>query len=535
MGDVIQGVSYDLTNRVIPADGTLVALAEHYMEGMILDWQMKHPSVMRDRIPMGKMELFNGMAQKAYVFRGTLGPQAGLTDWVAIEPSRKPSGNDAGVDACTYNPQTYTWSYDELTYSGMKTSWRSPVFCVNDLKYQDRAEQQLAMILKAGFQNTDQIKETYAREQYLATAANGGKMILLTEGGGLDYLISADPASKVTYDPKTSTSITFPAASLDKLSTLNFSQLDLIHQYLSDQCPDAALSYEGGMPVYGLMIDVRDFEKFVLEDDELREDFRRAIPMRLIEGFNMSFKVYRGWAIMHDPRQPRWNSATVTASTVTATRVLPRQATKAGIVGYIPESNPGYVTASLGAATVFMKNVIQILVPSVVSSLGTGMVFGPAPDFNGAWSWLNIQDAKDNPLKENGYFFSRYEYFCKLLEYAQDVHVIIYRRCMQSRKTGCAVESESTAADSASLASAPAADDFSAANDTVVLTLTKKLTAGVGDKVTITNDADQQFTAWIAQDNAAPTYTFMWVDSSTNAPAAVTEINDTTKVVVSVA
>jgi len=533
MGDVIQGVSYDLTNRTIPADGTLVSLAEHYMDGMILDWQMKHPSVMRDRIPMGKMELFNGINQKAYIFRGTLGPQAGLTDWVKVEASRKPAGDDAGLDACAYNPQTYTWSYDAVSYDGLKTSWRSPVFCVNDLKFQDRAEQQLAMILKAGFQNTDQIKETYAREQYLYTAAKAGKMILLSEGGGLDYLTSA--TSRVTYDPMTSTSITYPAAMLDKLSTLNFSQLDLIHQYLSDQCPDAALSYESGMPVYGLMIDVRDFEKFVLEDDELREDFRRAIPMRLIEGFNMSFKTYRGWAIMHDPRQPRWNNSTTTSTVVTAARVLPRQATRAGVVGYIPESNPAYVTASLGAATVFMKNVIQIMVPAVVSSLGTGMVFGPAPDFNGSWSWLNIQDAKENPLKESGYFFSRYEYFCKQLEYAQDVHVIIYRRCMQSRKTGCLVESESGSADSAGLASAPAATDFSAANDTVVLTLTKKLTAGVGDKVTITNDAGLAFTAWIAQDNAAPTYTFMWVDNSTNAPTSEADINDTTKTTVSVA
>jgi hypothetical protein len=148
---------------------------------------------------------------------------------------------------------------------------------------------------------------------------------------------------------------------------------------------------------------------------------------------------------------------------------------------------------------------------------------------------LNIQDAKDNPLKENGYFFSRYEYFCKQLEYAQDVHVIIYRRCMQSRKTGCAVESNSGSADSAGLASAPVAADFSGANYTVVLTLTKKLTAGVGDKVTITNDAGSQFTAWIAQDNAAPTYTFMWVSGSTNAPTDVADINDTTKTTVSVA
>jgi len=328
--------------------------------------------------------------------------------------------------------------------------------------------------------------------------------------------------------------MTFKAAILDKLSSLNFSQLDLVHQYLDDQCPDAALSNEGGLGVYGLMIDVRDFEKFVLEDDELREDFRRAIPMRLIEGFNMSFKVYRGWAIMHDARQPRWDITSSDGTDVTCTRVNPRRATKAGIIGSIPESNPSYVMAGLGAATVFMKNVIQILVPSALTSLGSGMSFGPAPDFNGSWKWVNILDEDTNPLGENGYFFSRYEYFCKQLEYAQDVHVIVYRRCMQSKKTGCSVEKDSDAADTAALATAPAAGDFSSTNRTVVLNLAKKLTAGVGDKVTITTDDGDLLTAYIAADNAAPKYTFMWASGAANAPSAVTELDGVTTTSVTV-
>jgi hypothetical protein len=247
----------------------------------------------------------------------------------------------------------------------------------------------------------------------------------------------------------------------------------------------------------------------------------------------MSFKVYRGWAIMHDARQPRWTQSTTDGTTVTATRVLPRLATRAGVIGSVPESNPDYVTAGLGAATVFMKDVIQILVPSVVSSLGSGMVFGPAPDFNGSWSWLNIQDEDKNPVRENGYFFSRYEYFCKQLENAQNVHVLIYRRCMQTQRGRCAVELGSDAADSSKLSSAPVAADFSSTNRTVVLHLANKLTAGQGDKVTVTNDAGATFTAYIAKDSGAKTYTLMWAAGG-NAPSAVTEIDDTTKVVVTV-
>jgi hypothetical protein len=272
------------------------------------------------------------------------------------------------------------------------------------------------------------------------------------------------------------------------------------------------------------MIDSRDFEKMVHADDELREDFRRAIPMRLIEGFNMSFKVYRGWAIMHDLRQPRWNLSTFTSTTVTATRQLPRRATRDGVIGKVPETDPAYMTSVLGAATVFMNKTIQILVPSVVQNLA-GMTFGPSPDFNGSWKFLVIPNEQDNPLSENGYFFSRYEYFCKLLDYAQDIHVILYRRCTQSLRSLCPVELTSDAASSGTLAVHTPAADFSAANRQVILTLDKTLKAKVGDAVTVTNDASATFAAVILDDSAAPTYTLGWLSGGSNVPSAVTEVD----------
>jgi hypothetical protein len=528
---VISGAGYDLTGRTIPADGLMVALAEHLMSPLIVDYQMKHPSVFRDRIPYGKMPLYNGYSQKGYIFRGTLGPQAGVTDWSKVEPSRKPSGNDAGVNRCSYAPQTYTWGFDAITFEGLKTSWKSPTFCASEIMYQDMAGQQLEMILKAGFQITDQIKETYAREMYLKTAADAGRFSVMVEGGGLSYVDSA--TTRVTYNPLTATSLTFKTALLDRLSGLNFSQLDLVHRYLEDSCPDAALSVQSGQLIFGLMIDFLDFEQMVRADDELRQDFRDARPQQLIEGFNMGFRVYRGWAIVHDPRQPRWNISTYDATDVTCTRVLPRRSTRAGVIGTVPETNPDYMLANLGVATVFLNSAIQILVPSAVSSIG-GMSFGPAPDFNGAWTWINIKNEDTNPLGENGYFFSRYEYFCKMLEYSQDVHVLLYKRCNQSLKTVCLAQLEPDAASVGTLSVAPVAADFSSTLRQVTLTLGNKITAGVGDAVTVTNDAGANFAATIVDDSEAPTYTIGWLSGGANVPSAVTEVDlvGTTKITV---
>ena len=529
--------TYDLQGRVIPADGTLASLAEHLGPEFMYDWQLKHPNVWRDRIPLGSFDLFNGYSQKSYVFRGTLGPQAGLSEWGRIEPSRKATSTDAGYDRCSYNPQTYTWSMDAIDFSGLSTSWRSPVFCVNDLKFQDKAQMQLGMIIKAGADITGQIKETFSRESYLLQAASNGKFVVFAEGQGIDFIDST--TARVTYSPFTvdgdgDTYITVNASVLAKISALNFTLLDQIRQYLGDQCPDAALSNEGGMPVYGLMLDLLDFEKYVLRDLDIREDFRRAIPMRLIEGFNMGFRVYRGWAMIHDQRQARYSVKSTTASTVILKRVLPRRRTRPGIIGLVPESNPAYILAEYGTMVVFLNNVIQILVPSTVSTLGSGMTFGPAPDFNGQWFWLNILDPQTNPLGENGYFFSRYEYFVKALEYAQNAMVILYRRCEQVLRTGCQIELATDAVTTAqTVAAAVVTGNFSATTNLFTVTLPKPMAAKLGDAVSVVKTVDgTTFVGYIVADHAAPTYTIGWLEGAANEPVLYTDLGAATTIAV---
>ena len=532
--DVITGVSYDLPDRLLQGDALMVASAENF-DSFLLDWQMKHPSVWRDRIPKGKFPNFKGMSQKSYVFRGSLGPQAGLTDWTRVEQSRKESDTVRGLDACTYNPQTFTWSYDAIDFAGVQTSWRSPSICANDMQYLTEAVQQLGMIISAGAQVTDQVMETFNREQYMLAASNAGKFIVLAEGVGLDYI--GNPLLRASYNPYSATSLTFSADLLTKMSILNFDILDLVHQYMSDQAPDAAMRNDGGMPIFTLMIDLRDFERMVLNTPELREDFRRAIPERLIEGFNMGFKMYRGWALMHDVRQARFIVGSVNSTgSITCTRVLPRIATRPGIIGLVPESNPEYVTAEIGTAVVFLQDTLQLLVPAPINSLGSGMTFGPAPDFNGTWTWLNIASEQDNPLNEKGYFFSRYRYFVKQLRYAQDVTVLVYRRCVAALKNECRlVERSYRASDSALNVStvAEVAAGFVAATAAnaggqAVLKLAKPLSKGMGAKVNVTNDAGTVFAGYIIDSDDAPTYTIGWVNGGSNVPSASTEIDGAT-------
>ena len=85
------------------------------------------------------------------------------------------------------------------------------------------------------------------------------------------------------------------------------------------------------------------------------------------------------------------------------------------------------------------------------------------------------------------------------------------------------------------LAVAPATGDYDGTNRTITLTLAKKLEGGVGDAVTINPDDDNPFPAVISSDALAPTYTFAWLTGETDAPAAAADINDLTKVTVTMA
>jgi hypothetical protein len=543
----INGTSLEVQNRIIQADGLMVQMQEHF-DPFILNWQLKHPSMFRDRIPMAKYPAFSGVSQESFIFRGSNdADQAGLADWRDVTPSAKANGANPANDRCTYLPKTYSWSWDKIGYSGKRREWKSPVFCVMDLYTQDAAKEQLSMIITAGAEVVDQTREVYNREMYMDLATKAGKFVVLAEGMGLSYLDTA--LTRVSYNPaaldaENDTYIEFDAALFNRISTLNWSPFNLIRAYMADAAPDAAQGMDSGMPVFTLLIDLLDFEEMIFNDPKVREDMRYADAKQLISGYNMGFKIYRGMGIVHDVRQARYDGGKIGTGlnvgplqgqpVVRCKRIKPRRAVRPGVVGMIPETNPEYITAPYGTAVLFLNNVAQVLVPDPINNLGSGLTFGPAPGFNGQWQWVNNK-GPDNPIGEVGYFFSRFEYHLRAMRYAEHAMVILYKRCQQVIATNCPIDTALNAKNSATLSAAPVAADFSAAACTVELKLTNLLAAGVGKKVTIKKDDAATFEAFIMDASTAPVYTFGWTSGGTNAPTAVGEINDTAIVTVTVA
>lgn len=494
----------------------LISMAEHFDEFLQI-YVRSHPSIFRDRIPRGSMKLFSGLLQKTNIWHAGLGVQAGLGDWNPIQVSRTSDGADPGINACSYNPKTYNYAVESKQYSGFNQSWRSPMFCVNDLMWTDYAREQVSQIVGMGTMISASVWENFAREFYVKMAVDSGNGYVLTEGG----LLEDNP--KFTYDSFTKYTRTtsfgateeFTVLKLDpglKLSTLNFSFFDLFSSYLGDEAPGAAISNKSGMPVFGLMAHKLDVERAIKADPDLREDIRFSRPDMLIDGYPSVFSEFRGWAIMHDPRQMRFKYWKIgTDGDAWFRRVLPMREGRTVTIGRRPEANPEYQTAEVALGVVFMNSVYQILVPPKVDNLGGGTVFGPAPGYNGDWKWINNPDNDGNELGEIGYFFMRVAAFPKPLMYSGRAIVFAYRRCPQTWYTECDLGESviAGATEAVSVATAAVAADLDATNRTITLTLAKRLPLGVGSAVTMITAAAHSASAYIGADQGAPTYTFI--------------------------
>lgn len=490
----------------------LIAMSEHF-DDFLQIYTRDNPSVFRDRIPRTAMDLFHGLLQKTNIWYPGLGVQAGLSDWRPIQVSSLADGAELGVNACSYDPQTYNYAVESKQYSGLNTSWRSPMVCVNDHMWTDEAVEQITQIMGMGTMITSTNWENFTREFYVKFAVDAGNGYVFTEGG----LLENNP--KFTYDPFTTFDRVTSFGATEKItvlkmavgleiSTLNWSFLDLFSSYLGDESPNAAINKQSGFPIYGLMIHKLDLDRAIKADPDWREDIRFAQPQMLIENYPMTFPMYRGWAIMHDSRQMRFRFWKIgTDGLAWYRRVLPMREGRTVTIGKLPEANPEYQLAELALGVVFMNGVYQIRVPPTVRSLGGGTVFGPAPGYNGDWKWINGYDKRDNPLQEVGYFFARFAAFPKPLLYSGRAIVFVYRRCPQTMFTKCDLGDSvlAGATEAVTLAAGAAAADLDATNRTVTVTLSKRLPCGLGSTVNIVNASSATATGVLASDSSTPT------------------------------
>lgn len=495
----------------------LVAMTEHF-DTFLEKYDRENPLVFRDRIAREQYPLFSGLSQKSQIWHPGLGPQAGIADWTSIQVSSEASGGDGGFNACVIDdPQTYSFAVEAKEYTGKTTEWRSPVTCVKDVMWTEEARRQVGYIYGMGIMITSQAWEVYSREMYMQFASDADNLYVLTEGD----LLGDNP--KFSYDPFEVYEMTTSFGATEKvtvlkldagteISTLNMSYLDLLHTFISEESPGAALAMDGGLPTIGLMIHLQDFDKMVRQDSDLREDMRYAKPEMLFDNYTMTFKTLRGWGLIHDRRQMRFKYWKVGADgKLWFRRVLPMREGRSIAIGKLPEANPEYHTAEVAVAVVFLKDVYKIRIPPKVDSLGAQTSFGPAPGFSGDWQWINYP-SDSNPLREIGYHYMRMAAFPAPLRYSTRALAFAYRRCPQTWPTACdlGVADQALVTADVALARNAVAGDLDATNETLTVELATRLSDAdtqIGTAVTVTEATSaQEITGYIVSDKGAPTY-----------------------------
>jgi len=206
--------------------------------------------------------------------------------------------------------------------------------------------------------------------------------------------------------------------------------------------------------------------------------------------------------------------------------VNPRRLGDAVAIGQRPETNPDYLNAEFGTIIFYLKSAYTILVPRVLTSLGSGTSFGDGPAFNGEWQWVNNKDMDKNILGEIGYFFARFEYHPRPEDNAANAIVLLYRRCVTPRVTRCDTDTdhtlEITEATAVTSIAAVAGDA-----EAFTVTLSRPAEVSVGSAVTLTDASGNTCAAYIADTVGAPVYTVM-TDSvgsfnATDTPVTITK------------
>lgn len=449
----------------------MIQLAQHF-EPMIQMKVMTQPRWWHDRVPRSAFPLFSGSVHETRIFRGGIMKYAGLDEWQDIDPY--PTSTNDPCKQLGYETPRYGW--EALAWRGKKAAWGSDPICVDQLKFNDNVQQQLAWILSVGAEYGIQMQEVWNRDFFVyQSVAMGRSYVMSSEYNG------TKSSPRYAYDPFKYKAATSPLVKVGgqvkpfvivdataKIENLNFDVLDRLRESLKVRCPDAAVTRVGGSPTFAIAMSDDDLERYIRGNEEERRLWVEADPNALITGYGFAPTTFRKWVITNDGNQlrfkivgyiPEFTQAIATANfngvgadlltsasdkkpvyVAVAVDPIVASTTRVGVNNsVIPEDNPDYYTAELAIAPIFMNYVFtNQFVPSV-SSLGSGTSFGPVTGLNGNWTWLNIQTA-DNPLRNRGNFYGMFEIVPK-----PEMHVVhctsfLYKRCTAALPSFCPAE-----------------------------------------------------------------------------------------------
>lgn len=461
-------------------------------------------------VPRGPYDLFNGNGanKKIKRFHPGVTEQIGLGNFDYIQVSSDATESDEGFDACSFNPYLVQFGMQTILYRGMFTERATKWLCARDYRHMWEAAQQVALQMSFLADYTLQMQALFARESTSSFANLSNKVYILTDGAP-DTIIGT--YNNLTVDADGDYLVTFNQ-SAERMSTMSWDHLEWITARLQLLAPQSSIGMNDvGAPIYPWIGDLKDFQKMIRSDNELREDYRFASPMVNIESYGM-IRTFRNFALMDFYMTPRFTVKTKTSGQTVLKQVKPYLDNVAvdPNMGTRVTENPEYLNAEFGGFWILPREFMMIETPpSGPATLGSGTEFGTDPGTDGEFIW-NRANSEDNPFGDKGRYVCRLEQYPKPLEYDDEAVLVIYRRCPNIQAKVCEIGGDDA------LSSPVASVGIGAANVAYVTgstTLVEIALAGIPDieplkQVSISVDGGGGLTAWLVGTAAAPRCVF---------------------------
>lgn len=486
---------------------SLITATENWDE-RIANASIEIPTWFNFNIGMGTAELGKGYVRTKFKYHNDIiDAGGGLTTWREVQRGRAagtgytkfdgtvvPPNQDPGFDPCKYDTADLVeYGFAEEEYHAFEAFMRTNDICINQIKFDWQFVQQMDLIYGSLADYVVQRWENFKREYWMYLAAANSRFVALGGGNPFTYTVA--------YNPFTSSNLTI-ATPPAVYSAFSWRPMRSFWNNLALQARSSAMGMINGNPMWTLVIDGDDFEDWLDNDPDAREDMRYARPEVNLQGWG-ALEVYRKWGLVHMPLMPRYDKT----AAGTFERVQPYDSSSV-FIGNKRTLSRDYEEAEFAVAFIFHKEAFQCLVPPTPSSAGGGVTVGNQPSWGGEFSLINIKDRTENMLGEKAFYFDRIQCFMEPLRWSELCTCFLYRRCVAAPVRLCEPCASDVGSGAIDVVDGTAANLDDAATSTIfTVELASCLPCEDGD-VTITI-GQNTYAAHIAESGNAPTYTII--------------------------
>ncbi len=374
-------------------------------------------------IPRSGYASGTGLVQSTFTV-GRSEPSSDEENWMRITGSTigcLDAATASSSGACSVCWNDTQWGYLERTYSPEQFGLRGPVICQDDLIYNFQAERFLEVYLQALAKRSQRSIENRYQNIYmhLTPKRSAGSTFQRIDGGSFTNGVAPKSPSFTGLNPPTSE---LTQQMLDTIA------IELNENGASDPNTNGWISLGDDGPIYPILIGQEASQDIVLNNSELRQDYRWAEPMNLIKRLGAS-RVVKNFRHIINLFPPRFNYlAGIWTRIPTWLGATTAPNASKGTVAII---NPQWQTAAYEAAIVLSPWVFHSEVVQPVNA-AAGLTWNPKSYF-GEWEFVTggtiITDTDCyDPTKKLGRHFAEYKHAARPI-FPEFGYTIIFKRC----------------------------------------------------------------------------------------------------------